>query len=69
MTKEELIKRADGRAPALRSCWECNPAHDHLNQEDDILYLCFVCNRYYMDGIFLTENRWGEWPENDRPDI
>ena len=45
--------------PAMRSCWECNPAHKHL-QNTDYLHWCFDCGRYwifgeYMDVIAATE--------------
>ena len=38
--------------PALRSCWECNPSHEHLKKVDS-LFCCFVCGRLWTHGRFL----------------
>jgi len=38
--------------PELRSCWECNPAHDYL-KEHSALKCCFECGRYYCFDRFL----------------
>ena len=40
--------------PALRSCWECNPAHEHL-KKTDWLHLCFICGRYWILGKYMDE--------------
>lgn len=61
--RQALIVRAEGRTPALRSCWECNSAHKHLKEKNDILFLCIECDRYYMDGVFLTDH--GDKNAND----
>lgn len=37
---------------ALRSCWECNAAHEHLKRAKG-LFLCFECGRFYTDGRYL----------------
>lgn len=64
--RQALIARAEGRTPVLRSCWECNGAHKHLKEKNNTLFLCIGCNRYFMDGVFLTEagdknaNDWDE---------
>lgn len=38
---------------AMRSCWECNPAHEHLKNATG-RFVCFECGRYYENGAFLT---------------
>ncbi len=44
----------DEGEPALRSCWECNSAHQYL-RETDFLHLCFVCGRYWIFGHYIDE--------------
>lgn len=44
----------DEGEPALRSCWECNGAHEHL-KDTDFLHVCFSCGRYWIHGHFLDE--------------
>lgn len=48
-----LRQEADGMTPALRSCWVCNPAHEHLKQVD-YLILCFECEHYFYKGQDIT---------------
>jgi hypothetical protein len=36
---------------AMRSCWECNPSHEHLKRANGKFW-CFVCGRRYEDGRF-----------------
>jgi len=38
----------------LRTCWECNPAHEHLKKVNT-LHLCFECGRYCIFDKFLCE--------------
>ena len=38
--------------PVMRSCWECNEAHEHLKEVDSLHY-CFWCGRYWMFGHYL----------------
>ena len=43
---------------ALRSCWNCNSAHEHLKDPDmDVPIKCFECGHWYMRGIDITDNR------------
>ena len=37
----------------MRSCWFCNPAHEHLKEHD--LIVCFDCGRWFYRGIDVTE--------------
>jgi len=45
----ELQKAGDF---AMRSCWECNPAHEYLKTVGG-LFTCFECGRWYMNGGFF----------------
>jgi hypothetical protein len=44
----------EANEPALRTCWICNPAHDHLKKVNT-LHLCIGCNRYWVFDQFLDE--------------
>lgn len=37
---------------SMRSCWECNPAHEHLKTVGG-LFTCFDCGRWFMNGGFF----------------
>lgn len=39
---------------AMRSCWKCNGAHEHL-KECEIPLLCFECGKWYFMGVDITE--------------
>lgn len=38
----------------MRSCWNCNPAHEHL-KEYSIPIICFECGHWFFKGIDITE--------------
>jgi hypothetical protein len=40
--------------PALRSCWECNSAHEHLKEVEYLIW-CFECGKLYLKGEEITE--------------
>lgn len=46
--------KTEGGEPVLRSCWKCNPAHEHLKKVN-FLHVCFNCGRYWIFGKFLDE--------------
>ena len=48
-----IIKMEEGE-PAMRSCWECNGAHEHLKKVNT-LHCCWECGRYWVFDIFLDE--------------
>lgn len=48
---EALI--GDGKF-AMRSCHECNGAHEHFTREQDCVILCFACGRYWLGGVDIT---------------
>lgn len=38
--------------PLMRSCWECNSAHEHL-KKTNILHLCFNCGKLWIFDKFI----------------
>jgi len=38
----------------MRSCWNCNTAHEHLKDPAAGLILCFECGHWFLDGVDLT---------------
>ena len=46
--------KLDEGEPALRSCPECNPAHEHL-RNTSFLHVCFQCGRYWIHGRYFDE--------------
>ena len=58
MTVAEVIKEADGQAVVLRSCWECNSAHEHLRSAD-YQVLCFACGKTWWKGVCVHQEDLG----------
>lgn len=59
MTSEEARAAAckavaDGAEPSLRSCWNCNAAHERL-KEVEYPILCPWCGKWYFLGVEITE--------------
>ena len=54
LEKAEALKREDKFT--VRSCWECNPAHEHLKTRSG-LFTCCECGRWYMDGGFFDDDK------------
>lgn len=54
--KEEAKKLLSEGRPCLvlRTCWVCNPAHEHLKKIDEVIY-CFSCDGYFYKGVEITE--------------
>lgn len=46
--------RLEPGEPAIRTCWECNGAHQHLRFVTN-LHLCIVCGRNWILGHYLNE--------------
>ena len=46
---EELGKKKEF---SMRTCWECNPSHEHLKKVGG-LFNCFDCGRWYMNGGYF----------------
>lgn len=38
--------------PVMRSCWECNEAHEHLKKVNTV-HICFNCGKYWVYNRFL----------------
>lgn len=51
--REEALKLFSIGECELRSCWECNPAHEHLKEHG--LINCFECGKFFYKGIDVTE--------------
>lgn len=49
MTLEEYNKRIKDDEPVIRSCWNCNSAHNHLKKADYLIY-CVWCGKLYYKG-------------------
>ena len=50
--------KADPSAWAMRSCWNCNPAHSHFlaDKNDGFLFRCVMgCGHVFYQGIDITE--------------
>jgi hypothetical protein len=50
--KGDGILQLEEGEPALRSCWECNSAHDHLKKVNT-LHSCFSCDRSWVFDQFF----------------
>jgi hypothetical protein len=46
--REEAAATAPN-GPAIRSCWECNGAHEHLRDADYLIW-CFGCGKFWFKG-------------------
>lgn len=55
---KRLLKEKGADAVEVRSCWNCNGAHDHLKTHE--LIKCYECGRWYYKGIDVTEAGEGE---------
>lgn len=40
---------------ALRSCWNCNSAHEHLREAEYVI-MCFGCGHWFFKGVQLSES-------------
>lgn len=47
----KFIKKGDF---AFRSCWDCNPAHEHLKEARTPIK-CFSCDNWYYKGKNLMK--------------
>jgi len=51
--KELQIQAKERGDFSMRSCWNCNSAHDHLKKRDHAI-VCFVCGHWYFKGERIT---------------
>lgn len=54
MILHEDRSEPEGHEPNFRSCWECNPAHEHLKKVNTLHY-CLFCERQWVFDLFLDE--------------
>ena len=47
--KKVYIKFCDKDKIAMRSCWECNRAHEHLKKQGTTFW-CFLCEKTFHNG-------------------
>ena len=50
--KEGGMFQMEEGEPSLRSCWECNEAHEHLKTVN-YLHVCSHCGRYWVFDKYL----------------
>jgi hypothetical protein len=58
---KEILAKADGQPPDMRSCWYCNKAHEHLKNRE--VMMCFACGIFYLQGFpsfFVVKRSKGE---------
>jgi hypothetical protein len=65
MNLEEARKEAESKLDqrAMRSCWNCNPAHEHL-KEAEYPFVCFECGNWFYKGFNITSN-----PDDPQPKL
>jgi len=52
--RENGMIQPEHNEPAMRTCWECNAAHDHLKKVNT-LHICSGCGRYWVFDKFLSD--------------
>lgn len=50
---EKAIKLQKDGEFSMRTCWECNPSHEHLKEVGG-LFTCIDCGRWYMNGGYFN---------------
>ena len=55
---EALRAEAVTHKIGMRSCWNCNKAHERFLNDvtDNHLFGCFICNHFYFNGCDITEH-------------
>jgi hypothetical protein len=51
---KKLLKEDDLNL-RIRSCWNCNLAHEYLKEADYVIN-CYQCGDWYYKGVNITEN-------------
>lgn len=49
-----ICKMEEGE-PAMRSCWECNGAHERI-KDTNFLHICFNCGKFWILGRYFDFN-------------
>jgi len=55
--KDKLLERAlaaKADVPVLRSCWNCNPAHEYLKNVDYPFLCLWGCGHWFFEGHDLS---------------
>jgi hypothetical protein len=65
--RAEAIAAIEADNYMLRSCWDCNPAHEHLRAATHEAVLnCFGCGRFWFRGVDVTVRPGDpEWEEDE----
>jgi len=66
MTRDEAIKEAEGKQVVMRSCWQCNGAHEHLKSADYVVYCVLGCGRLYWKGVEIHRTEFDGCHDNDQ---
>ena len=66
MTRDEAIKEAEGKQVVMRSCWQCNDAHEHLKQADYVVFCAMGCGRLYWKGVEIHRTEFDGRHDNDQ---
>ena len=53
---EKATKLQEANKFSLRSCWECNPGHEHLKKRSGLFH-CIECSRWFMNGGFFNDEK------------
>lgn len=48
---KDLIAAMNGKEAAMRSCWYCNGAHEHLKNADYPIICAMGCGIWYLKGF------------------
>ena len=46
-----LLTQMEGQTPAMRSCWYCNGAHEHLMEANYPIHCLWGCGGWYLKGF------------------
>jgi PHP family Zn ribbon phosphoesterase len=60
----EYMKANGSTSYAMRSCWNCNAAHEHL-KDANCPIVCFSCGHWFFKGVQLTEAEESSESESD----
>lgn len=56
---EKAHELLDKKDVSMRTCWECNPGHEHLKNVGGLFH-CFDCGRFFMNGNYFTNEKFCE---------
>lgn len=53
---DDYMRENGAGSYAMRSCWNCNSAHEHLKDADYPILCGFGCGHWYFKGVDITES-------------